>query len=72
MFNVDKLKNSVINGYKLKKEDALSLIDAPLDELASAADEIRQEFCANKFDNLQVLLMKSGRSFARTSLTYAL
>ena len=44
MFNVDKLKNSVINGYKLKKEDALSLIDAPLDELASAADEIRQEF----------------------------
>ena len=50
MFNVDKLKNSVINGYKLKKEDALSLIDAPLDELASAADEIRQEFCANKFD----------------------
>jgi ribosome maturation factor RimP len=33
MFNVDKLKNSVINGYKLKKEDALSLIDAPLDEL---------------------------------------
>ena len=24
MFNVDKLKNSVINGYKLKKEDALS------------------------------------------------
>ncbi len=61
MFNVDKLKNSVINGYKLKKEDALSLIDAPLDELASAADEIRQEFCANKFDLCTLVNVKNGR-----------
>ena len=42
MFNVDKLKNSVINGYKLKKE-------------------IRQEFCANKFDLCTLVNVKNGR-----------
>ena len=61
MFNVDKLKNSVINGYKLKKEDALSLIDAPLNELACAADEIRQKFCANTFDLCTLVNVKNGR-----------
>ena len=61
MSNVDKLKNSVIKGYKLKKEDALSLVDAPLDELVLAADEIREKFCSNKFDLCTLVNVKNGR-----------
>lgn len=61
MFNVDKLKNSVINGYKLEKEDALSLVDVPIDELSSAADEIRQEFCGSRFDLCTLVNVKNGR-----------
>ena len=48
MFDVNELKNKVLDGYKVTKEDAMNLIEVPLDDLASAANEIRKSFCGNK------------------------
>ena len=61
MFDVDELKNKVLNGYELTKEDAMNLIDAPLDDLTKAANEIRKSFCGNKFDACMLINVKSGR-----------
>lgn len=61
MFDVNELKNKVLNNYKVTKEDALKLIDVPLDELCIAANEIRQSFCQNKFDACIIINVKSGR-----------
>ncbi len=58
---VDKIKSKVLDGYKITKEEALSLVDAPLDDLAEAADEIRQAFCGNKFDLCTLVNVKNGR-----------
>ena len=61
MFDVDILKSKVLNNYKVTKEDALNLVDVPLDDLTSAADEIRRFFCGNSFDACMILNVKSGR-----------
>ena len=61
MFDVVELKDKVLNGYKVTKEDALNLIDVPLDDLTSAADEIRHHFCGNKFDACTLINIKNGR-----------
>ena len=61
MFDVDDLKTKVLNNYKITKEDALNLVDAPLDELCDAANEIRQSFCGNKFDVCTLVNIKNGR-----------
>lgn len=61
MFDVNDLKTKVLNNYKITKEDALNLVDAPLDELCDAANEIRQSFCGNKFDVCTLINIKNGR-----------
>ena len=61
MFNITKLKNKVINGYKVTRKDALNFIDAPLDELCYCANEIRKEFCGNNFDVCTIINIKNGR-----------
>ena len=61
MFDVDKLKNKVLDNYKINKEDALNLIDVPLNELTNAANEIRQHFCGNGFDACTLINIKNGR-----------
>ena len=61
MFDVDDLKTKVLNNYKITKEDALNLVDSPLDELCDAANEIRQSFCGNKFDVCTLINIKNGR-----------
>ena len=61
MFNVNELKNKVLDGYEVTKEDAMNLIDAPLDDLTSAANEIRKSFCGNNFDACMLINVKSGR-----------
>ncbi|MBO7518563.1 MAG: biotin synthase BioB [Methanobrevibacter sp.] len=61
MFNVNELKNKVLDGYKVTKEDAMNLIDVPLDDLTSAANEIRKSFCGNNFDACMLINVKSGR-----------
>ena len=61
MFDVVELKNKVLNDYKVTKEDALNLVDVPLDDLTSAANEIRYHFCGNEFDACNIINVKSGR-----------
>ncbi len=61
MFDVDELKNRVLENYKVTKEDALNLVDVPLDDLTDAANEIRESFCGNRFDACSIINVKSGR-----------
>lgn len=58
---INKLKNKVINEADITKEEAMSLIDAPLEELCAAADEIRAHFCGSSFDLCSIINAKSGR-----------
>lgn len=58
---VNELKEKVLNGYEVKKEDAMKLVDEPLEELCKAADDIRKHFCSNKFDICTIINGKSGR-----------
>lgn len=41
---VNDLKEKILNGYKINKQEALDLVKAPLDELSTAANEIRNIF----------------------------
>ncbi len=47
---ITELKKRVLAGYKLTREDAVQLLEVPLEELTKAADEIRNHFCGNGFD----------------------
>jgi len=59
--NALELKEKVLNGYNITKDDAMNLVDMPLDELVAAADEIRSFFCGNKFDVCTLINVKNGR-----------
>ncbi|MGN0182948.1 MAG: biotin synthase BioB [Candidatus Ornithomonoglobus sp.] len=58
---INKLKNKIISGTDITKAEAMSLIDAPLDKLCTAADEIREYFCGNSFDLCSIINAKSGK-----------
>lgn len=59
--NALELKEKVLNGYNITKDDAMNLVDMPLDELVAAADEIRSFFCGNKFDVCTLINVKNGK-----------
>lgn len=61
METLDTLKQSVLSGKQITREDALLLCKVPLDELCAAADEIRRYFCDNSFDICTIINGKSGR-----------
>ncbi len=58
---MENLKKKVLQGGKIKKEEALTLIDMPLNELCYAANEIRRTFCGNSFDLCTIINGKSGK-----------
>lgn len=58
---VENLKQKVLSGGLITREEALSLADAPLEELTSAADEIRNTMCGNGFDICTIINGKCGR-----------
>lgn len=58
---LDELKEKVMAGGEITREEALSLMEAPLEELCLAADEIRTHFCGNGFDICTIINGKSGR-----------
>ncbi|WP_298198169.1 biotin synthase BioB [Desulfosporosinus sp.] len=60
MSYLKRLKNNVLNGYSITKEEALLLYDWPLDELLVLANEIRQVLCKNSFDICTIINGKSG------------
>ena len=58
---VGTLKEKVLNGEWLSREEAVSLQEEPLEELAQAADEIREHFCGNRFDMCTIINGKCGK-----------
>lgn len=61
MFNLEALRNKVLNNYKITKADALNLVNVPFNELTNAANEIREHFCGNCFDACTIINVKSGK-----------
>lgn len=57
---INSIKNKVINGYEITKEEALLLHDSPLDDLLSSANEIRESLCKDSFDICTIINGKSG------------
>ena len=58
---VQKLKQKVMDGKEITKEEAMTLAEADLDELCLAADEIRKHFCGNVFDICSCINVKGGK-----------
>lgn len=59
--NITELKDRIINGGEITYDEAMELVDAPLDELTKAADELRQHFQGDNFDMCAILSVKGGR-----------
>lgn len=58
---VEELKERVLSGDRINREEALCLADAPLKELTEAADEIRFRFCGRTFDLCTIINGKCGK-----------
>ena len=58
---IRKLKEKVLAGGQVSKEEALQLVDAPLEELTQAADEIRRKCSGDGFDLCTIVNGKCGR-----------
>ncbi|MCI9007185.1 MAG: biotin synthase BioB [Lachnospiraceae bacterium] len=58
---VTELKENILKGGQISRDEALLLADAPLDELTRAADEIRRQMCQNGFDLCTIVNGKCGR-----------
>lgn len=61
MTYIDELTKKIIDGYLISKEEALLLVDQPIDELTSNANKIRQHFCSNIFDMCVIINGKCGK-----------
>ena len=58
---IKEKKEKVLSGELLNKEEAMELVEVPLEELCKAADDIRRHFCGNGFDICTIINGKSGR-----------
>lgn len=58
---VNELKERILAGGEISREEALQLFEEPVEEVAKAADEIREKFCGNGFDICTIVNGKSGR-----------
>lgn len=58
---VEVLKERILSGELIDRNDALSLIDAPLEELCQAADEIRRKMAGSFFDICTIINGKCGK-----------
>ncbi len=58
--SVNELKEKILNGGLINKDEAMSLIESDLDELCRAADEIRLALNGTKIDTCTILNGKSG------------
>ena len=61
MDSLASLKEKVLAGRQITREEALALAEMPLEELCAAADEIRRFFCGDKFDLCTIVNGKSGK-----------
>lgn len=58
---VEELKKKVLAGGEVTREEALELVEAPLEELTQAADQLREHFCGDRFDLCTIVNGKCGR-----------
>lgn len=58
---VEQLKNKVLGGGEVTREEALGLMDAPLESLSQAADQLREHFCGDRFDLCTIVNGKCGK-----------
>lgn len=58
---VKNMKEKVLSGGQITKEEALKLSESPFEELTSAADEIRKKYCKNSFDICTIVNGKCGK-----------
>lgn len=58
---VEELKQKIYAGESITRDEALKLIEAPLEELALAANEIRETVCGNRFDMCTIINGKCGK-----------
>lgn len=62
MSTVSELKEQVLNGEQVTREEAIQLYnEAPLDKLCQAADEIRKKMSGNGFDICTIINGKCGK-----------
>lgn len=61
MFTVELLKDKILSGGEIDKEEARFLQEADLEELCEAANVIRKHFCQDGFDICTIINGKSGR-----------
>lgn len=58
---IECLKAKIFSGQLLEKNEIMQLVNAPLEELTRAADEIRAHFCGNQFDMCTIINGKCGK-----------
>ena len=58
---VENLKSKVLARGEVTREEALGLVDAPLETLTQAADALREHFCGNRFDLCTIVNGKCGK-----------
>ena len=58
---ITDLEQKLYEGHLLQKEEALSLLPVPLEELCEAANRVREHFCGSLFDICSIINGKSGR-----------
>lgn len=61
MVYVETLGNKILEGKMITKQEAIELYEQPLQELCQKANEIRKQFCSNRFDICTIINGKSGR-----------
>lgn len=61
MVYVETLGNKILEGNMITKQEAIELYEQPLQELCQKANEIRKQFCSNRFDICTIINGKSGR-----------
>ena len=54
------LKNKILEGYIIKQDEAMKLIQYPQSILSQYADEIRLKYCGENFDMCAIINGKSG------------
>ncbi len=57
----DEMKKKLLSGGDISREEALWLYEEPLEDLCTAAHEIRRRFCGNGVDLCTIINGKSGR-----------
>ena len=58
---ISDLKEKVLSGYEVTRDEAIRLLNEALNELCDAANEIRKKFHGDDFDFCSIVNARSGR-----------